>query len=234
MSPIISSLPSSFGNLTTYPKIVTNGLVLHLDAGQQSSYNGGTTWRDLSGLGNNGTLVNGVGYSSANGGSLTFNGSNQYVTLSNLQVLTQITVSAWVKTNNIVNEQMVFSTGSSSSSRIQFEFWTSKLNFQVNAFNSGNYGNTTFLSSTWYNIVAVYDISNLIRIYYVNSKFDGNLTENESLPSASFSIGAIGRDTSSSSYYFNGNISQVSIYKRALTASEIQQNFQALRGRFGI
>lgn len=62
------------------PPIVTNGLVLHLDAGDTASYPvTGTTWTDLSGNGNNGTLVNGVGYNSANGGSLVFDGVNDRV-----------------------------------------------------------------------------------------------------------------------------------------------------------
>ena len=63
--------------------IVTDGLVLCLDAANPKSYPGsGTTWTDLSGNGNNGTLVNGVGYNSDNGGSLSFDGVNDYVSKS--------------------------------------------------------------------------------------------------------------------------------------------------------
>ena len=69
------------GMVTQAGGIVTDGLVLNLDAGNPQSYPGsGTTWTDLSGNGNNGTLLNGVGYDSDNGGSLVFDGSNDYVT----------------------------------------------------------------------------------------------------------------------------------------------------------
>jgi hypothetical protein len=65
--------------LSHSPSIVTDGLVLCLDAGNPKSYPGsGTTWTDLSGNGNNGTLVNGVGYSGDNLGSLSFDGVNDY------------------------------------------------------------------------------------------------------------------------------------------------------------
>ena len=67
------------------PTIVTNGLILNLDASNTSSYPGtGTVWTDLSGQNNNGTLVNGVGYSSVNGGTLTFDGVNDYVNMGNI------------------------------------------------------------------------------------------------------------------------------------------------------
>ena len=62
------------------PSLVMNGLVLALDAANPKSYPGsGTTWTDLSGRGNTGTLTNGPTYSSANGGSLVFDGTNDYV-----------------------------------------------------------------------------------------------------------------------------------------------------------
>ena len=65
--------------LSHSPSIVTNGLVLCLDAANSKSYPGsGTTWTDLSGRGNNGTLVNGVGYNSGNLGSLVFDGVDDY------------------------------------------------------------------------------------------------------------------------------------------------------------
>ena len=82
----MSFLSKSFAISTTYPKIVTNGLVLNLDAGQQNSYPGiGTAWTDLSGNGRTGTLTNmeiPSDYSSTNGGSLTFDGVNEYVECS--------------------------------------------------------------------------------------------------------------------------------------------------------
>jgi hypothetical protein len=86
--------------LSHSPSIVTNSLVLCLDAANPKSYPGsGTTWTDLSGLGNNGTLVNGVGYTSVNRGSLVFDGVNDYVTLGNDKFKYQdnFTLEAWAR-----------------------------------------------------------------------------------------------------------------------------------------
>ena len=102
-------LPATFGfsnpSRVANSTIVSSGLVLHLDAGNASSYPGsGTTWTDLSGSGNNGTLVNGPTYSSANGGSLSFDGVNDYVSVSNTSQLrpsTELSIGMWIKANSI-------------------------------------------------------------------------------------------------------------------------------------
>jgi hypothetical protein len=88
------------------PRIVTDGLVLCLDAANRQSYPGsGTVWTDLAGS-NNGTLTNGPTFSSANGGSLVFDGSNDYINLQNPSALnlTELTVSAWVRTTTNANQ----------------------------------------------------------------------------------------------------------------------------------
>ena len=85
------------------PKIVRDGLVLALDAADRNSYiSGSTTWTDLSGNGNTGTLTNGPTYSSANGGSLVFDGSNDYVDIPYLLLSgsQDFTVNIWIKANS--------------------------------------------------------------------------------------------------------------------------------------
>lgn len=101
MSPFNSSLSRSFAVATTYPKIVTNGLVLHLDAGQQNSYDSGTTWRDLSGGGNNGTLTNGPTYNSSNGGFIVFDGTDDNVATGKVLISRtgQYHIEGWVYLN---------------------------------------------------------------------------------------------------------------------------------------
>ena len=93
------------------PDIVTNGLVLCLDAADKRSYPGtGTTWFDRSGGGSNGTLVNGVGYNSGNGGSLVFNGVNNRgveITGTNLS-LNQMTISSWNYSTNYEQTGFMF------------------------------------------------------------------------------------------------------------------------------
>ena len=100
------------------PTIVTNGLVLHLDAGNPASYPGsGTTWTDLSGNGNDGTLVNGVGYDSANGGSLVFDGVNDYAYTSDLiNIQGPGTLIFIVRYNSLPLNQILHTIGISNSS----------------------------------------------------------------------------------------------------------------------
>ena len=85
-------------NLGSSGPIITSGLVLFLDAGNTSSYPGsGTTWTDLSGNGNNGTLTNGPTYTSSNGGAIVFDGINDFVNSgSSISLPGDISVFAWV------------------------------------------------------------------------------------------------------------------------------------------
>lgn len=92
------------------PKIVTNGLVLYLDAANQKSYPGsGTTWTDLSGNGNTGTLTNGPTFSANNNGGIVFDGANDYVSISNSSSLNitgrNITIEVIFKSNDLASSQ---------------------------------------------------------------------------------------------------------------------------------
>ena len=225
MSPIISSVNQSFGFATTSPKIVTNGLVLYLDAGQSTSYNGGTTWTDLSGRGNNGTLVNGVGYNGSNGGSLSFDGVNDYVNCGNPSIsVGKITVSAWVKISTLNITQHI--VDSSSNSWHLAVLGTNR----PYLWNDSTYHQSSqvLLSNTWYMLTGVQSSTSDI---YVNGVLSQSISDNRNVTTNNVNIG---RWQSNGLRLFNGNIAQVSIYNRALTAEEIQQNFNALRGRFGI
>ena len=226
------------------PSIVTDGLVLCLDAGNRKSYPGsGTTWTDLSGRGNNGTLVNGVGYNSGNGGSLVFDGVNDNINVGNTTRIispsqSSITVNCWVRTN-VVNEykkifvNMASGGGPSTISAIYFSIGPSPFNTyfgvttnvgQLDASYSQNISTLNFT-----NLCGTYDGSN-IRLY-----LNGNLVAIQS-HSGVMGTGGITRISGydNNNETWNGEISQVSVYNRALTASEIQQNFNATRTRFGI
>jgi len=98
------------------PRIITDGLVLCLDAGNPKSYPGsGTTWTDLSGNGNNGTLTNGPTYNSGNLGSLVFDGVNDYVNLGDLDLPAPFTLSIWFKGNTTQSQQYCGLLNKSSS-----------------------------------------------------------------------------------------------------------------------
>ena len=253
--------------------VVQSGLVLNLDAGVSSSYSGsGTIWTDLSGSGNNGTLVNGVGYNSSNGGSLSFDGVDDYVNFGNIfndifaGAGKKFTISSWVKYSNL--SQTVASTilskngdNNRSENQRQFNFFVRNPSntygsFELEFFTFFNlFGNAyagyrtvsaNIQTNRYYNFVVSYDGSiNSSSRYslYVNSQSYSITTTLTSgslgdIPTgnARLSIGSvIGQNINNSPLnMLNGNISQVSIYNRALTAAEISQNFNALRGRFGI
>ena len=226
------------------PGMVTDGLVLCLDAADSLSYPGsGTTWYDLSGNGNDGSLVNGPTYGSVNGGSIVFDGSNDYVIIpynSNLNPTT-ITVSAWIKRNQAVSYAHFIGLPINNSTwnypymsyGVEYigitDTITFSLGFTDNTFdytNAAAYGN-----NRWFYFAATYDQSN-VKVY-IDGALITTRAETKTLynSTADFYIGAI---NTSSQYPFNGNIAQVSIYNKALAAAEIQQNFDAFRGRFGI
>jgi hypothetical protein len=217
------------------PEAVQNGLVLSLDAGNLKSYSGsGTTWTDLSGRSNTGTLVNGVGYSSANRGSLSFDGVNDYVSGSNISLSNAFTISVWVRHNTVPNLIQRYLTligeigvirhdGSNSVGQLHFFIKTSgtlKLNLRVN---------NSLQINTWYYVVGTWD-GTTSRLYknasLIGTNVPGGTLDGGNLD---YNIGGVGGFE-----VLSGNIPQVSIYNRALSATEIQQNFNATRGRYGI
>jgi hypothetical protein len=226
------------------PRIVTNGLVLYLDAGNQKSYSGsGTTWTDLSGNGNNGTLVNGVGYNSGNFGSLVFDGVDDNVNVGNTSLIispsqSSITVNCWVRTNVINEYKKIFvnvnaSQGPPGLTGIYFSIGPVPFHTYFGVTTNVGQKNAVFTqhisTSNFTNLCGTYNGSS-IKLY-----LNGNLVATES-HSGNIGTGGItrisGYDNNGESW--NGNIAQVSVYNRELTASEIQQNFNATRGRFGI
>jgi hypothetical protein len=211
------------------PRTVTDGLVLALDAGNTKSYPGsGTTWTDLSGRGNTGTLTNGPTYSSSNGGSLIFDGTNDYSTTGTSGFSfgsSAGTLSAWAKTNTLSNIGWIVSYGSPNASQSRF----------IGIFNTtyyfGGYGNDITASgvplNTWFNMVGVYDGTNASM--YINGVLVSGPTAKTWNTVASNS--QVGRQTNGGEYW-NGNVAQVQIYNRALTAQEISQNYNALKSRY--
>jgi len=228
-------------SLAHSPRIITDGLVLCLDAGNTKSYPGsGTTWTDLSGNGNNGTLTNGPTYSNSNGGSIVFDGVNDYVSTNYTATFQDFTLCAFVKANNPNGklwENIIdsYDIDSSDWCRISFTGGKPSLEIDANSVRSSVISPTIATADQWYHIVGVR--SGTTGYLYINgilnkqNSVTGNVISADT--DSQFVIGNISRPTSPNEGW-NGNIAQASIYNRALTASEIQQNFNALRGRFGI
>lgn len=231
------------------PKIVTDGLVLCLDAANRKSYPGsGTTWSDLSGRGNNGTLVNTPTYNES--GYFSFDWTTQeHATFSNsssLQFLNRLpyTLEAWIyPTRNpgvyysgIFDRESVFGAGRDGYNMFFLGSATTDTYFYAERFSAGvqtNAGgaplNQSVTLNAWHHIVATYDGTTLT--LYRNGSSHGTpntSTGNISNTTKSLTVGVRGNQ------YFDGRISNAKIYDKSLTASEVRQNFNALRGRYGL
>ena len=215
------------------PKIVKNGLVLCLDAANPRSYSGsGTVWNDLSGNGNNGSLVNGVGFSSENKGSLVFDGVDDVITVSVSKNAT-CTFEFWANLTSGYNNVMLFNAGNVSAGPDLF-FTGGKICW--NTWDSANnpFGNIpTNAYNSFHHYVVINDSTSTTKLY-----FDGALLGAASYRSAAtttiFTIGKAGAGGGDSGYPWRGRIANSLIYNRALTAAEIRQNFEATRDRYGI
>jgi hypothetical protein len=238
------------------PDVSESGLVLALDAGNSKSYPGsGTTWTDLSGNGNTGTLVNGVGYSGSNGGALTFDGVDDYGSIpspSPLSGTKLFTFEIWVNFTSItgdfgsINKCAWLFAGGTGSGFAQPEFGVYSANntsFTPNTINFGTGGGGTIGSlsinvsslmsnGNWYQIVLVRSASNAQTVY-LNASSIGTGNVSNSFTDGQTDFGAI-HGNASFDGYLNGRISNIKIYNRALTAQEVQQNYNATRGRYGI
>lgn len=232
--------------MSTYysPKIITNGLVLCLDAGNNKSYpTTGTTWNDLSGNSNSGTLTNGPTYTSSFGGGIVFDGTNDYVSAGNLGAFyTQGTLSYWMYSTAVENFRNPFSTHYLGvNAGIRFEQYTTTSPYggfnvgignDAGTFTAYDYSPSAVLSSnTWYEVVLCWNTSTNRAVGYLNGvlKFDSAHTLwPTTLPSISIGSGF------SAERYFKGNISNIKIYNRSLSASEVLQNYNATKARYGL
>ena len=222
---------------------VTDGLILMLDAANPLSYPGsGTTWNDLSNNNNNGTLTNGPVFNSGNGGSIVFDGSNDYVSVPDspiLDIAGDKTLSCWVYMG--ANSTGCGITGKSNSTDrgMALGYGWNGNGFMALAWNSSN--NPFIVKdldrdiNKWNYLVAVQ--SGNIRYIYVydiqglrSSNFSGGV--NTWVNTQSLMIG--NANNGSNPAPSNTRISGISVYNRALTQEETFQNFNAMKGRFGI
>jgi formylglycine-generating enzyme required for sulfatase activity len=222
--------------------IVTNGLVFWLDAGIPSSYpTSGTTWTDLSGNKNNGTLTNGPTF---NSGSIVFDGVNDYINIPDANSLTNtstLSINCWVRVTSFGGGFCTIIGKGTSDADEEYCILlnSSSLYFDVgNAAGPYTQPTYTFNANTWYNISCVHsrsaNVSSLL--CYVNGVFLSNSTINSgNTPIDNSSPVSIGSRFYNSIFgAFNGNIVQVSMYNRVLSASEVLQNFNAQKALFGL
>jgi hypothetical protein len=226
------------------PKIVVGGLVLYLDAANSRSIvSGSTTWTDLSKNGNNGTLVNSPTFNSGNGGSIVFNGSSQYVNLgnTNISLPVNITINAWIKPTILSDYRNILTKEGATSIDLDYGLTTSPNGNLYFWFNNGSFriheSTTSTMNQTnvWYNVTSVFDDTNNNVKLYVNSNQIYSASETTSMLVHSNSNLLVGwRNSLATNQSFSGNIALVQLYNRALSASEVLQNYNALKSRFGL
>ena len=226
------------------PKISTDGLVLCLDAANTKSYPGsGTVWSDLSRGGNNGTLTNGPTFNSGNGGSIVFDGVNDYVDcgVSNISLPINITLILWIYQSTTTGYRNIITKEGATFTDLDYGFTTSPNGNLYFWFHNGSYRihetltNNISLTNTWYHVSAIFnDTNNTVNIY-VNGTQVYNQSETTSMLAHSNSRLFVGwRNSLVSGQLFSGRISQAQIYNRALSSTEVLQNYNATKSRFGL
>ena len=212
--------------------IVTDGLNFALDAGNLVSYEkGSTTTYNLAGS-DTGTLVNAVGFNKGNGGSWIFDGNDDYIQTNLTGTYSQITFEFTgffddPTLNTKTRNESAF--GDWISSRIHFGTrWSVGMHWNVNG--SWNEIPNTNLKYGWNHYVLVWDNVNNKKLVYINGILSDSRTTNGNITLGDFKIGV----ATNLNAYYRGNISTFKTYTKALTESEVLQNFNAQRTRFGI
>ena len=181
---------------------------------------------------NNGTLTNGPTYSSANGGSLVFDGSNDYVSGS-IPTLTNWSITLWYRSTDITSKQVFYPfSGQAGANGLgfggTFDASTNNRWYFFDGTNSSfSNSNTAVTTNIWYYLVVTK--SSTTYNLYTNGSLSLSTTGSD-LSLVQYNLGRRGDNQ----WYVNGQIAQASLYNRALSATEVSQNFNALRSRFGI
>ena len=219
------------------PSIVLDGLALCLDGANVKSYPGsGTTWKDLSGKGNDGTLTNGPTFSSNYGGNIVLDGSNDFVTgvhNSELNLRNDVTVECWFRrTGGRSTWVRIFGKGNSSNRT--YGLW---YHVNSNYFLYQRYGPSSInvmptipvVLNTWYHMVGTSSGSN--HTLYLNGVKKGTASNSSTFHSSTdpYKVGS-----HDGLYHHIGDVSNCRIYNRGLSEAEVKQNYNAHKGRFGL
>ena len=223
------------------PKIVTDGLVLYLDVANSKSYvSGSTTWNDISRSGLNGTLTNGPTFNSANGGSIVFDGVNDFCNLgtSFTNLTTQLTINFWGKISGSPIDGVIVTKGENDetiTSNFGFQIAPSlRLRLYAKASGAGYTtidSNTNIIDNNINNYTLTYNAGAVI--FYKNGTLYSSHTFG--LITLPLSTGPLYVATLKGyTGYYPGNIYNTTIYNRALSATEVLQNYNATKTRFGL
>lgn len=251
-------ITGQYDEFTKGMNIVTNGLIYYFDPAKPDSYNGGNTIYDLTKTNPPGSLVGGYSYNYNNGGVITLDGSSGYANTgilantSQFQSTSAFTMSAWVKFNG-----RNFSSGGTATILGSFNLQGFGIGYTCDSLGQlqsiyGEMRTNNFIVSsgglsyppynTWYNFVWVYSSSNLANtnVFYVNGTQYGpnqaatNTAYNTAMVGQYITVGSNNPVAGTNAGSFNGQIGQCLIYNRALSNTEILQNFSDMRSQYGV
>lgn len=236
------------------PNLIERGLVLALDAADKNSYPGsGTTWIDLSGNGYSGSAQFNPAFSNLYGGSFVFNGTNYVLfpstTVNSLNGDT-LTVEVWIRHNT-------FGTAGPQDGRGYISNWQSFNTLNQRGFTLRTYVNQTFPSFWWcwgggnnydafgpssyvmvvgvpYHIVATYEKNVGVKIYINGTLQGSSITSTNNTIAFDTSNGITVGYSPINNSFMDGNVFFSRLYNRVLTASEVLQNYNATKTRFGL
>jgi hypothetical protein len=221
-----------------FGKIVTDGLVLALNAADPNSYPGsGTTWRDMSGNGNNGTLTNGPTFSSANGGAIVFDGVDDYVSCGNNATvqINQGTISTWVITSSpgsgfrgIITKQNNYGLFTNDGVLVTYDWGN----------NQTRSTGTNIADNNWKNVAMSFTTNTGTpsnnAVIYLNGSAVLTTTIKIFNNNVEVQLARGGVEGTGNTQLLNGRIANTQIYNRALSSTEILQNYNAQKSRFGL
>jgi hypothetical protein len=220
------------------PDIVADGLVLYLDAGSPNSYRPdfGTTWKDMSGFNNSGSLINGPTYSSANGGSIVFDGVDDNVDCGNqasIQLVGDMSILSWIKVTDFSKPRGIASKCAVNIAN-PYDYYLLSGKPNLLRGNGGTFASHAATNSpslgVWQHI-AVTMLGTQVT-HYLNGSSNG--TGAISVATTNGANNLIIGNRNDNVTDFGGNIAITQIYNRALTSTEVLQNYNAQKSRFGL
>ena len=216
--------------LQHHPKIASNGLLMYIDAANTRSYlgSGNTALGLITGI--DGTLVNGVGFTTANNGAFTFDGSNDYINFGNSSAVQQSsgTLSAWAKASSpgggyrgIIAKQGAYGLFYTDSVLVAYDW----------AADAPRSTGINIADNTWKNVVLTYQsgVSNGTRIY-----INGVSVLTTTITIFNQINNLFGGAEANASQFASCQVSSFKMYNRVLTATEVLQNYNATKRRYGL
>jgi hypothetical protein len=216
-----------------------NGLVFSLDAANNRSYtgSGSTSFGLVGGIG--GTLINGTGFSSANGGSFIFDGTDDYINSTfPVNNNSDFTIGFWMNYQDVTSpDRGLVSTWDISWNGFGIGTYNSQIRSWVNDGAGGGINWAPIVTNTWKYYTLAFSNSLKTQYVYIDGIFLNSETRNTTVTHSSLQIARGGQSGSTQLTYYpylKCQISQLSIYNRALSAKEIKQNYNATKKRYGL